>query len=64
MKKFYILMTAFVLTGCGDGAFDRLTTFSGVAVIPVKDKPVTCFVEAQNGSISCLPNWFIEGKNQ
>jgi hypothetical protein len=51
-----------LLSGCGEGALERTLSVAGVATVKMKDEPVTCFIEAQHGSISCLPNWFINYK--
>jgi hypothetical protein len=69
MKKFYIILAVlffcigfFVYGITGDGAFKRKMSISGVVHIEIPEKKVTCFVDASAHGISCLPDWFIAGK--
>ncbi len=54
-----VIVGVFMLTG--DGAFKKKFTVSGIVTVHTSDK-VTCFVDSEAHGISCLPDWFIEGK--
>lgn len=56
----FIGMLVFMITG--DGAFKKKFTISGIVTVHVSEKKTTCFVDSEAHGISCLPDWFIEGK--
>lgn len=68
MKSILIILTVilviFALGYCmiGDGAFKKKFTLSGIVPIHISEHKTTCFVDSEAHGISCLPDWFIEGR--